>query len=142
MRLRAQAIENFKKDHPDAELPKSLSDDPPPRPEPFEEEPMMDVSVDMTANGFDASESFTLDRSLADDMVPVADPGLDRPTPVSPVGLGIHGNANSPGGPASPTPSGGAGGPHLRRKSVLPIDPAVMRDLQVGVSSPAERPKY
>ena len=40
---------------------------------------MTDVSVDMTANGFDASESFTLDRSTADDMVPVADPGMDRP---------------------------------------------------------------
>jgi hypothetical protein len=41
---------------------------------------MTDVSVDMTANGFDASESFTLDRSMAEDMVPVADPGLERPS--------------------------------------------------------------
>ena len=41
---------------------------------------MTDVSVDMTANGFDASESFTLDRSIADEVVPVADPGLDRTT--------------------------------------------------------------
>lgn len=40
---------------------------------------MTDVSVDMTANGFDASESFTLDRSIAEEHVPVADPGLDRP---------------------------------------------------------------
>ena len=41
---------------------------------------MTDVSVDMTANGFDASDSFTLDRTMAEDMVPVADPGLDRPS--------------------------------------------------------------
>lgn len=41
---------------------------------------MTDVSVDLTANGFDASESFTLDRSIADDVVPLADPGIDRPT--------------------------------------------------------------
>lgn len=40
---------------------------------------MNDVSIDMTANGFDASESFTLDRSIADEVVPMADPGLDRP---------------------------------------------------------------
>lgn len=39
---------------------------------------MTDVSIDMTANGFDASESFTLDRSIADETVPMADPGIDR----------------------------------------------------------------
>lgn len=43
---------------------------------------MTDVSLDMTANGFDASESFTLDRSLAEDVIPLADPGVDR-SPVS-----------------------------------------------------------
>lgn len=39
---------------------------------------MMDVSVDMTANGFDPSESFTLDRSIGEEMVPVADPEVDK----------------------------------------------------------------
>jgi len=77
MQLREQAIANHTASGSSQPLPKSISEAPPPRPPPYEEEEMTDVSVDMTANGFDASESFTLDRSMAEDMVPVADPGLE-----------------------------------------------------------------
>ena len=80
MQLREQAIANHNASGSTSALPRSITDDPPSRPEPFQDEEMTDVSVDMTANGFDASESFTLDRSIADEMVPVADPGLDRPS--------------------------------------------------------------
>jgi len=145
MALREQARENYLKSGSTLPLPKALADDPPPRPEPYVEEEMTDVSVDITANGFDASESFTLDRSMADDIVPASDPGMDRPVvsdssssclsscrlrlqPASPVGLGINGPQPPPAGGASPSSQS----PHMRRKSVLPLDPAVMRDLQVG----------
>lgn len=138
MQLREQARINHEQSGSTAPLPKALLEPPPERPEPYQEEDLADVSVDMTANGFDASESFTLDRSIADDIVPDADPGLDRPTvsknfsskadiqPVTPVGLGIHGR--EPPAVASPTQAA-----HLRRKSVLPIDPAVRRDLEVSM---------
>lgn len=77
MHCREQAIANHKASGSTEPLPAWLLEPPPPRPQPFEDEAMADVSVDMTANGFDASESFTLDRSLADDIVPVADPGIE-----------------------------------------------------------------
>lgn len=78
MQLREEAIKNHEASGSTEPLPKSLTETPPPRPEPYEEELMTDVSIDMTANGFDASESFTLDRSIADEVVPMADPGIDR----------------------------------------------------------------
>jgi serine/threonine-protein phosphatase 2A regulatory subunit B' len=80
MQLREQARQNHARSGSTQPLPKSVTDEPPPRPEPYQEEEMADVSVDITANGFDASESFTLDRSMADDIVPASDPGIDRPT--------------------------------------------------------------
>lgn len=83
LQLREQAIQNWESAHPSSPLPERLQEPPPPRPEPYEDEPMMDVSVDMTANGFDPSESFTLDRSIAEETVPVADPGVDRAPPLS-----------------------------------------------------------
>lgn len=78
MVLREQAKENHLKSGSSQPLPKVLTEDPPPRPEPYQDEDLADVSVDITANGFDASESFTLDRSMADDIVPASDPGLDK----------------------------------------------------------------
>ncbi|KAK4687624.1 serine/threonine-protein phosphatase 2A regulatory subunit B', partial [Tremellales sp. Uapishka_1] len=117
--LREQAIANFQETHPSSPLPASLADSPPPRPQPIEDEGLTDVSVDMTANGFDVSESFTLDRSIQEEVVPLADPGIERALG-SPVGLGIqHQQGGAP-----------AASPHVRRKSVLPVDPQVMRDLQ------------
>ncbi|WVO13333.1 hypothetical protein L204_100947 [Cryptococcus depauperatus] len=127
LNLREQAIQNWKTTHRSSPLPKSLQEPPPPRPEPYEEEPMMDVSVDMTANGFDPSESFTLDRSIGEEIVPVADPGVDR-APMSPVSLSTGFAVHQVQSPGSPTP--GSTAPHLRRKSVLPMDAGVMRDLQ------------
>lgn len=44
---------------------------------------MVDVSVEMTADGFDPGESFTLDRSIGEEMVPVADPEVEKALPVS-----------------------------------------------------------
>lgn len=79
MKLREEAIKNHQASGSTEPLPRALTETPPPRPEPYEEELMTDVSIDMTANGFDASESFTLDRSIADEVVPMADPGIDRP---------------------------------------------------------------
>jgi serine/threonine-protein phosphatase 2A regulatory subunit B' len=115
--VREQALTNYKASGSTQPLPQLLSQSPPPRPEPFEDDG--DGSVDLTANGFDVSESFTLERSIADDIVPVADPGMEQRSPESPV-------LNAAASPASQqqTP------PHMRRKSVLPIDPAVMRDLE------------
>lgn len=78
MQLREKAIENHNSSGSSEPLPKELRETPPPKPEPYVDEGMTDVSVDMTANGFDVSESFTLDRSIADDVVPVADPGIDH----------------------------------------------------------------
>lgn len=78
MVLREQAKENHLKSGSNQPLPKALTEPPPPRPEPYQDEDLADVSVDITANGFDASESFTLDRSMADDIVPASDPGLDK----------------------------------------------------------------
>jgi serine/threonine-protein phosphatase 2A regulatory subunit B' len=80
MALREEARKNHEASGSTEPLPLSVTATPPPRPEPYEEEQMTDVSIDMAANGFDASESFTLDRSIADDVVPNADPGIDRPT--------------------------------------------------------------
>ncbi|ODO09194.1 hypothetical protein I350_02794 [Cryptococcus amylolentus CBS 6273] len=124
IKLRSQATTNWHQTHPNAPLPASLTEPPPERPEPYEEEPIMDVSVDMTANGFDPSESFTLDRSMAEEHVPLADPGVDR-APMSPASPTQAGPGHpQQGGPADGTP------PHMRRKSVLPMDAGVMRDLQ------------
>lgn len=78
MKCREDAIKNHEASGSTEPLPAALTEPPPPAPEPFEEEAMADVSIDMTANGFDASESFTLDRSMADDVVPMADPGIDK----------------------------------------------------------------
>ncbi|KAL1410375.1 serine/threonine-protein phosphatase 2A 56 kDa regulatory subunit delta isoform [Vanrija albida] len=122
MVLRDQALANYKASGSSQPLPELLRNSPPPRPEPFEDDG--DGSVDLTQNGFDPSESFTLDRSIADDVVPVADPGLEQRSPTSPV-TPLHG-AQINAAPASPSPTG----PQMRRKSVLPIDPAVMRDLE------------
>lgn len=77
--LRDQAIANYKAAGLPEPLPKSLTEPPLPRPEPFKEEDFGDVSIDITANGLDVSESFTLDRAMAEEMVPMADPGVDRP---------------------------------------------------------------
>jgi serine/threonine-protein phosphatase 2A regulatory subunit B' len=84
MRLREIAIQNAG-GYDSPRLPASLREPPPPRPEPYEEagDEVGDVSAEMLHNGtLDGGESFNLERSLAEDAVPLADPGLDR-SPVS-----------------------------------------------------------
>jgi serine/threonine-protein phosphatase 2A regulatory subunit B' len=76
MALREQALANYNASGSTQPLPALLRDAPPPRPEPFEDHG--DGTVDLSANGFDPTESFTLDRSMAEEVVPVADPGIDR----------------------------------------------------------------
>ncbi|EJT47082.1 B-type regulatory subunit of protein phosphatase 2A (PP2A), Rts1p [Trichosporon asahii var. asahii CBS 8904] len=118
--LRDQAIANYKASGSTQPMPAMLREPPPPRPEPFEDDG--DGSVDLTANGFDPSESFTLDRSIAEDVVPPSSPTVSA--------TGVPGSVNAAVDVASdaafePTSSG-----PMRRKSVLPIDPSVMRDLE------------
>lgn len=79
LRLREVAIRNHAGSaNP---LPASLTDPPPPRPEPFEDEDVGDVSADILnqSGAFEgASETFNLDRSLQEEVVPLADPGMER----------------------------------------------------------------
>lgn len=75
MVLREQALVNYKASGSTQPLPALLRDDPPPRPEPLED--LGDGSVDITANGFDATASFTLEGSIAEEVVPVADPEIE-----------------------------------------------------------------
>ncbi|KAJ9128308.1 Serine/threonine-protein phosphatase 2A 56 kDa regulatory subunit delta isoform [Naganishia onofrii] len=84
MRLREIAIHNAG-GYDSPRLPASLREPPPPRPEPYEDagDDVGEVSAEMLHNGtMEGGESFNLERSMAEEIVPLADPGLDR----SPVG--------------------------------------------------------
>jgi serine/threonine-protein phosphatase 2A regulatory subunit B' len=83
MRLREIAIQNAG-GYDSPRLPASLREPPPPRPEPYEEsaDDMGEVSAEMLNGTLEGGESFNLERSMAEDVVPVADPGIDR-SPVS-----------------------------------------------------------
>ncbi|KAF8580900.1 protein phosphatase 2A regulatory B subunit, partial [Ramaria rubella] len=81
-----------------------------PPPPPAEEEDIGDVSIDLSA-AMDAEAAQGLDESGIE-RVPMADPGIGG----VPVG-------DEPGSPMGP-------GSHVRRRSVLPVDPSVLRDLQ------------
>ncbi|OBZ75093.1 Serine/threonine-protein phosphatase 2A regulatory subunit delta isoform [Grifola frondosa] len=86
---------------------------PTPPPPPVDDLDIMDLSIDLNAVSIDAEVPLSeLDESGIE-RVPMADPGMDRPFPE--VGL-----EHSPGGT----------GLHSRRKSALPVDPTVLRDLQ------------
>ncbi|KAJ9097446.1 Serine/threonine-protein phosphatase 2A 56 kDa regulatory subunit delta isoform [Naganishia adeliensis] len=80
MRLREIAIQNAG-GYDSPRLPASLREPPPPRPEPYEDngDDVGEVSAEMLVNGtLEGGESFNLERSMAEDVVPLADPGLDR----------------------------------------------------------------
>jgi serine/threonine-protein phosphatase 2A regulatory subunit B' len=83
VRIREIAIANRKASGAEGPLPASLTEPLPERPPPYEDDDLADLSVDLTANGFDPSESFNMEKSLADDVVPVADPGIDKAVTVS-----------------------------------------------------------
>ncbi|KAJ7582785.1 phosphatase 2A regulatory B subunit-domain-containing protein [Mycena floridula] len=86
------------------EIPHAL----PPPPPTADETDILDLSLELNAASIEDVPG-GLDEM---ERVPMADPGLDRTYPDVATDL-------SPGG-----------GPHVRRKSVLPVDPTVIRDLQ------------
>ncbi|KAA1474941.1 protein phosphatase 2A regulatory B subunit [Dentipellis sp. KUC8613] len=85
---------------------------PPPPPPAIEDPDIVDLSLELNAVSIDGEVGEGLDDSGIE-RVPMADPGLDRPLPEI-------------GGDTSPATQG----PHVRRKSVLPVDPTVLHDLQ------------
>ncbi|CCM02361.1 uncharacterized protein FIBRA_04456 [Fibroporia radiculosa] len=108
-KLREKAMKNC-----GGKLPIGFVDIPPtPPPPPVDDADIVDLSIDLNAVSIDAEVPLSdLDESGIE-RVPMADPGLDRPFPE----IGIE---HSPGGT----------GLHSRRKSALPVDPTVLRDLQ------------
>ncbi|KAG1754484.1 phosphatase 2A regulatory B subunit-domain-containing protein [Suillus lakei] len=85
---------------------------PPPPPSPSDDSDILDLSMELNAVSLDGDIPGDLDESGIE-RVPMADPGLDREFP-------------QVGGDHSPVSQS----PHVRRKSVLPVDPSVIRDLQ------------
>jgi len=85
---------------------------PPPPPSPNDDSDILDLSMELNAVSLDGDIPGDLDESGIE-RVPMADPGLDREFP-------------QVGGDHSPVSQS----PHVRRKSVLPVDPTVIRDLQ------------
>lgn len=84
---------------------------PPPPPSAIDDADIMDLSMELNAASIDEVPGDLDEHGI--ERVPMADPGLDRPLP-------------DIGGDHSPTGQG----LHSRRKSVLPVDPSVLRDLQ------------
>jgi len=108
-KLREKALKNC-----GGTLPPGFVDvEPTPPPPPVDDADIMDLSIDFNAVSIDAEGPLNeLDESGIE-RVPMADPGMDRPFPE------IN-TEQSPGG----------NGLHSRRKSALPVDPTVLRDLQ------------
>ncbi|GBE81997.1 Serine/threonine-protein phosphatase 2A 56 kDa regulatory subunit delta isoform [Sparassis crispa] len=105
-KLREQALNNC-----GGKVPEGFVDqEPTPPPPPVEDVDIMDLAMDLSAVAIDAEGPLgDLDESGIE-RVPMADPGLDRPFPE----VGEHSPGNL----------------HSRRKSALPVDPTVLRDLQ------------
>ena len=115
-------------------LPTWLKDPPPPPPEPFHDEDVGEVSAEMIQHETaEASESFNLERSLADDQVPLADPEVegartpmvsrDPRTRCFDGDQGAHPwtqQLHTPLNPLAPASPSSSASPHVRRKSVLP----------------------
>lgn len=74
MRLREVATQRCQASG--SELPGWLKWNPPARPEPYHDEDMGEVSAEMIQNETieAGTEGFSMDRSLQDDQVPLADP--------------------------------------------------------------------
>jgi len=104
-KVRERAVQNAS-----GKLPtgyREIEHPPPPSPVPDDSD-IMDLSMELNAVSIDGEVPGDLDDSGIE-RVPMADPGLE-----------IGGEPHSPVGQ----------GPHVRRKSVLPVDPTVIRDLQ------------
>ncbi|KAF9821355.1 hypothetical protein IEO21_00601 [Rhodonia placenta] len=112
--LREKALKNC-----GGKLPPNFVDHlPTPPPPPVDDADIMDLTIDLNAVSIDAEVPLNeLDESGIE-RVPMADPGLDRPFPE----VGVE--HSSPGGAHV----------HSRRKSALPVDPTVLRDLQAHKS--------
>ncbi|KAF8654173.1 hypothetical protein AX16_003702 [Volvariella volvacea WC 439] len=103
--LEARARQNVDGNLPDGykEIPRS----PPPPPPPVDDSDILDLSMELSTATIDDVAGDLDEHGI--ERVPMADPGLE----------GYVG-----AGPESPQ------GMHSRRKSVLPVDPSVLRDLQ------------
>ncbi|EJD52951.1 protein phosphatase 2A regulatory B subunit [Auricularia subglabra TFB-10046 SS5] len=114
-KMREVAIEHasaLKKPCPDSVLDASY---PPPPPE--DDPDISDIAIDLSAAVIEAEAAeVNLDDSGGIERVPAADIGIDEPRRPFPETLN------------DPAPVGQS--PHVRRKSVLPVDPSVIRDLQ------------
>ncbi|KAF9005587.1 phosphatase 2A regulatory B subunit-domain-containing protein [Cyathus striatus] len=84
---------------------------PPPPPSAVDDTDIMDLSMELNAASIDDVSGDLDEQGM--ERVPMADPGLDRPIPQV--------------GHDHPPEQAGL---HTRRKSVLPVDPTVLRDLQ------------
>ncbi|KIY70013.1 protein phosphatase 2A regulatory B subunit [Cylindrobasidium torrendii FP15055 ss-10] len=99
-------------------MPKNYHDAPHPLPElepPVEDQDILDLTMELNAAHLDDAHGEFDEQGM--DRVPMADPGLEAG----------YDMGNGPLSPASPNQSHS---PHVRRKSVLPVDPSVLRDLQ------------
>lgn len=107
-RMREKAVQNA----PGGKLPSGyveIPHPPPPPPAPIDDVDILSLSMELNAASIDDVPGDLDEHGI--ERVPMADPGLDRPLPEI-------------GSDLSPT------GLHSRRKSVLPVDPSVLRDLQ------------
>ncbi|KAJ7063226.1 protein phosphatase PP2A0 B subunit gamma isoform [Mycena amicta] len=90
------------------EIPRS-----PPPPPSADDTDILDLSLELNATSIEELAADLDEHGI--ERVPMADPGVDRSFPEL-----HHTEAPPASGPAA----------HMRRKSVLPVDPTVMRDLQ------------
>ncbi|KAF5315977.1 hypothetical protein D9611_004633 [Ephemerocybe angulata] len=109
--LRDIAIKNAGGQLPNGYI-EPLRDEPPP-PTAIDDADILDLSMELNAASIDDVPGDLDDSGI--ERVPMADPGLDTPIPQ----VGHHENV-----------AGTDHGLHTRRKSVLPVDPSVLRDLQ------------
>ncbi|EJD02374.1 protein phosphatase 2A regulatory B subunit [Fomitiporia mediterranea MF3/22] len=112
-----QKIRDIARKNAGGKLPDGFDDAfPPPPPPVVDDIDIEHLSMDLSAASLDAEIAQELDESGIE-RVPMADPGLE-----STYGEAMQEfSANTAVNPQSP---------HVRRKSVLPVDPSVLRDLQ------------
>ncbi|KIY70007.1 protein phosphatase 2A regulatory B subunit [Cylindrobasidium torrendii FP15055 ss-10] len=113
-RMREKAVKNV-----NGKLPANYHEvehPPPPAPIPVDDNDILDLTLELNAATIDDVQADYLDDQGME-RVPMADPGMDATYDVG----NPDNQPSSPGGPQSP---------HVRRKSVLPVDPTVLRDLQ------------
>ncbi|EEB92514.1 hypothetical protein MPER_08963, partial [Moniliophthora perniciosa FA553] len=109
-KMRETALKNT----PNGKLPEGYHEiphPPPPPPPTLDDVDILDLSMELNAASIDDVTGELDEHGI--ERVPMADPGLDQTYPD--VGSEL-------------TPS--HQGPHVRRKSVLPVDPSVLHDLQ------------